>query len=130
MKEKKYCIVGIVIGIIIIIFGVSVANMYIGEDYVNTAIFGADYYTRSYRAMAATANNIIDLIYVVQKGLSYVLYAIGLFDICYFVLKLTENSKIYNSNKKATVATEISTNTEAKEVPFEQNTDNEKEKEA
>ena len=95
MNEKQIekiklvvCAIGILIGIIVIIFGINISIMEDSTQHVASLSFGADYYTESQQAMAATANNIIDLFVIMQKSFSYIFYAFGSFIICYFAFKL------------------------------------------
>mgnify|MGYP005767040331 FL=1 len=104
-KEKivKYqiivCIVGIAVGVISLLCGISISNAEVSTTFVDRAVFGADYYTESHAAMAATANNIIDLIRVFNGGIAALLYITGLFIICYFALKAIEPLYVLKESK-------------------------------
>lgn len=90
LLKKRIYTAGIIVGAIIMMAGLSMAMLDIKIQTMEQAFFRADYYTESYAAMAASANNLCDLITVVQNGFIYLICSIGAFDICYFISKRLE----------------------------------------
>ncbi len=75
---------GLVVGVVVLILAGKIMGLELGEVQWDSITFGADYYTESYEAMAVTANNVNDLIQLVQTGFGYLLVALGLSDLCLF----------------------------------------------
>jgi len=103
------CILGMIAGLIVALLGVTtgeISNLPRRIDYENVreVRFGADFYTESHSATAAAANNIGELIDVVDDSsmqmmenlgavlsvLSLIPISIGIFIIFYFLLQLTK----------------------------------------
>ncbi len=88
-KKNLWSIIGIVCGIIIIIFGIITLSVDKGHLIDKSIKFGADFYTESYYATATSTNNISYLCDLISNGIGYLLLAIGLTDICLFGAKMT-----------------------------------------
>lgn len=127
MKKEKiinniFSVVGVVAGIIAIILGIVVAN---SGDYADTASFGGDFYTYSYKATRYSANNILEVI----KALGYLLISFGLFDISYFGNKCVALLPIGLRERKPNdivADTPIVEQVIVEEQTIEENTENEK----
>lgn len=89
---KKISIVGVVIGVLTVIVGIIVLNMYTGSNPTSTS-FGADFYTYIYRATRIAASNINDLGKILCCGLGFVLISMGLTEICVFLLMMKKNTQ-------------------------------------
>lgn len=91
MKHDKLTriisLIGIVAGLLVIIFGIIVMSSYSGSWSSTTTSFGADFYTYSYQATARAGNNVRELGEMMQQAFGFILIAMGLFDCCYFGLK-------------------------------------------
>ena len=78
---------GIISGILSIIFGIIVLVKDVG-DYEFSSSYGGDAYTGIQNAAAQTANNVQALSEIAKNGFGFLLVAIGLIAIFYFVSKL------------------------------------------
>lgn len=84
--KQKVCIAGVVLGIIMLILGIVVLSgsgrdadallSFDGEQPERTS-FGADFYTYSYKASRAAANNLADLGELVEDAIGVLLLAFG-----------------------------------------------------
>lgn len=83
-------VLGVISGIVSIIFGFIVYN---GKNglYIEQKSYGGDAYTGIQNAMAEVGSNINYLNQNIQEGLGYVLIAIGLIAIFYFIGKIVAN---------------------------------------
>lgn len=82
-----FSLIGIIAGIITIIFG-FVAKDSRWFTTVSDAEFGADFYTYSYRGIAAVTTNTYNIGHLIQNCFCYLLISMGLFDIAFFGVKL------------------------------------------
>ena len=98
MEKKTASIIGIVLGIAIIIVGFCVQGISVdaaGADVGNSYMkFGADFYTEIYDvtrdvglAMNRAQRNICGAVESVCDAIGWLIVALGLFDIAYFVCK-------------------------------------------
>ncbi len=87
--SKGISIVGIISGVISIIFGLMMRGMDIGS-YESYSSYGGDAYTGIQNAAAQTANNLMDVAEITRSGFSFLLIAIGLIAISYFAGNLKE----------------------------------------
>lgn len=94
--ERSLCAAGIVVGVIFTIQGIK-CGFY--EPYLESLKFGGDYYTESYNAAYRTYYGIISAVHV----LGDLLAAFGIFQICFFGIKLKEIS--VQSNEHLPVVT-------------------------
>ena len=85
--KKAFSILGMIFGGVIVVMGIIVLTMDMGT-HLDTASFGGDFYTYSYKATRAAANNVYYLEDIVRKGIGFLLIALGLTDICAFGSKL------------------------------------------
>ena len=104
--KKIFCIVGIIVGVIMIIMGFSVHGIQETTNYYlpDAFSFGADYYTDQYEATRDTALNIAYLGYDIQDYFNYGIATLGKFFgllgavvVCFFGYKLggaLEESKV------------------------------------
>lgn len=88
MKKEKdvkriLCLVGIITGVIFTFFGIK-DGLYSPD--LSHYTFGTDYYTETYNAAVKTFEGIISAVHV----LGDLLAAFGLFEICFFGIKLKE----------------------------------------
>lgn len=95
--KKIFCICGIIVGIVMIIFGINAATFSGGMsfEFPEGYTFGADYYTEQYGATRAAAINVAYLGRFTQEamifGISFMgkaLAVIGAAVICFFGYKL------------------------------------------
>ena len=91
MKRKLTAIIGIIAGIIIIVFGIKQLNQETGVQIYDTTTFGADYYTDSYDAMRKTVNNTQILNNIVRSGTGFIIISIGISDIAVFLYKFVDS---------------------------------------
>ncbi len=112
--KKVFCIIGLVVGAHMMIFGFIVMGLEDGSTYLYSTTFGADFYTYSYRATRVAAENVGYLTIIVQKGLSFLLIGLGAMDICMFGCKLGEGKKAKAAAPAAAVTETVK---EAEEVP-------------
>lgn len=83
-----FAAIGVVVGIIVLILGISLLAQDTGTRQDISTTFGGDFYTYSYEATARAANNVLALGDVLAQGMGYLLIAFGLFDICLFGQKV------------------------------------------
>jgi len=84
--KQKVCIAGVVLGVIMLILGIVVLSgsgrdadallSFSGEEPRDTS-FGGDFYTYSYKASRAAANNLADLGELVEDAIGVLLMAFG-----------------------------------------------------
>ena len=87
-----FAAIGVVVGIIVLILGISLLVQDTGTRQDISTTFGGDFYTYSYEATARAANNVLALADVLAQGMGYLLIAFGLFDICLFGQKSVARS--------------------------------------
>lgn len=87
MKNKIWKIIGIIAGALTIIAGILIMARYSGlEPYLDIA--PADFYTYLYQAAAYAAYNTLIITQVLCFGLGILLISLGIFEICFFGMKL------------------------------------------
>lgn len=86
---KIFGSIGIVIGILIIAFGI-IQFFWISSpgSYVNATKFGADFYTYIYQLVKDIDQTLDKQYYLTNKLLSFFVIIIGVLDICYFSFKM------------------------------------------
>lgn len=82
-------VMGVLSGILSIIFGIVVSNEDRG-DYVLSNSYGGDAYTGIQNAAADTANNVLASNHIITDGLCFICVSIGLAVIFYFASKLLD----------------------------------------
>ena len=93
MKDKLISMIGIIGGIVSLVFSATVFTLDTGS-YVSNNSYGGDAYTGIQNAGAAAARNIMYLSKIVQTGLGALLAVIGIHMICIYTLKLMNNSQV------------------------------------
>ena len=93
MNKKTVCIIGIALGIIIIIIGLCVMNpeTYLlgSRDSFGSLIeFGADFYTEIYSMTYSAAHQVQTAYVNICNAIGWLIVAIGLLDVAYFVYKM------------------------------------------
>lgn len=88
-KGKVFHIIGMISGIVSVLFGIVMNTMSTGV-YTSHEIYGGDAYTGIQNAAADAANNISTLTEVAVVGFAFLLIALGLAIFCYFGSKLME----------------------------------------
>ena len=108
MNKKIASIIGIVLGVAIIIVGFCVQG--VSVDVSSSSIgryitFGADFYTEMYDvtrdvgfAINGAKHSIADAAESVCNAIGWLIVAIGLFDIAYFVCKMVSDEKDVSNN--------------------------------
>ena len=97
MSKKTASIIGIIIGIVIIIVGLSVRstnNYGIGENIK----FGADFYTEMYTVTKEAGRAINYAVNDLIKAVGWLIVAIGLVDVAYFVRKMVSDKETDSGN--------------------------------
>ena len=117
-KEQIFFIIGILIGVLAIVFGIVICatDSYAGRVVDSSIKFGADYYTESYRAMAVAANNVRNLSEIAQiatNALGYLLIVAGLLIAFVFLKKLVCGKKCVHAAPQAEQTTECETDKSA-----------------
>ncbi len=90
MKNKVYCIIGQVTGILSTLSGVYMGNFSCGA-YENYKEYGGDAYTGIQNAAAQSANNIQDLAELTRFGFAALLIVLGVIVFCCFGIKKNES---------------------------------------
>ena len=116
MGKKKASIIGVVLGIAIIIVGFCVMNpetYQLGtRDSLGSLIeFGADFYTEIYHMTYSTAHQVQKAYVNICNAIGWLIVAIGLFDIAYFVCKMASCDENYSGNNYNAAPTTASTYT-------------------
>ena len=116
MKKKTASIIGIILGIAIIIVGFCVMNpetYLLGtRDSLGSLIeFGADFYTEIYHMTYSTAHQVQKAYVNICNAIGWLIVAIGLFDIAYFVCKMASCDENYSGNNYNAAPTTASTYT-------------------
>lgn len=93
VKGKASCVFGMISGILSILFGLITLSQDTGSWESSTS-YGGDAYTGIQNAAAQTANNVQDLAEIVAMGFGFLLIALGLFAIFYFVTKMKNLSNL------------------------------------
>ena len=101
-KASFRAFLGFVLGVATIIGGIVVLDMTKGS-YADSATFGADFYTYSYRATRYAANNIYALADIVRTGLGFLLISLGGAEILFF----TKFKSVKNENTAPQVAVPV-----------------------
>lgn len=101
--KKTFSIIGILSGIAVIVFGVTLLTKEFSYSFNRPLIeysFGADFYTEIYAATFDAANSLYsigqlleDIAGLVAHGFGYLLIAFGLFDICFFCTRMEDASE-------------------------------------
>lgn len=108
--------IGLVVGFASLVFGVITITGYkYAPDWVRSSIvFGADYYTDSYKAMAAAANNLAgltDMLNLLANALGYILIIAGLTLLLIFIRKLIISIiELVNNSKRLNSKSDINLN--------------------
>lgn len=119
MNKKTVCIIGIALGIIIIIIGLCVMNpeTYLlgSRDSFGSLIeFGADFYTEIYSMTYSAAHQVQTAYVNICNAIGWLIVAIGLFDVAYFVCKMVSSEQ--DNYNGYTVAPSIATSTTSPSV--------------
>lgn len=85
---KTFSIIGILSGILSVIFGIITFTKDTGS-YAARESYGGDAYTGIQQASATGANNVQDLAEIVKFGLGALLIVLGIAIICYFSVKIS-----------------------------------------
>lgn len=93
VKGKASCVFGMISGILSVLFGLITLSQDTGSWESSTS-YGGDAYTGIQNAAAQTANNVQDLAEIVAMGFGFLLIALGLFAIFYFVTKMKNLSNL------------------------------------
>ena len=86
-KGKASCVFGMISGVLSAIFGLITLSQDTGS-WESSSSYGGDAYTGIQNAAAQTANNVQDLAEIVAMGFGFLLIALGLFGIFYFITKM------------------------------------------
>ncbi|MBQ8176636.1 MAG: hypothetical protein IJ035_06325 [Oscillospiraceae bacterium] len=82
---------GVAIGVLTVVFGIIVLNMYTGR-FPDGASFGADFYTYIYEATDIAASNIKDMGNIVRYGFGFILISMGLTEACIFLSRIFDKT--------------------------------------
>ena len=82
IMKNAWRLVGMLVGVVVVIFGIVMFEQSIGATRDSSVAFGADFYTEVYRAAAGTANNVRLLAELVRVGFGFLLLAMGLLTVC------------------------------------------------
>lgn len=93
--------IGVVSGILSVIFGIYVKNDNYGTYpyYIAGESYGGDAYTGIQNAVAHTANNVRSVYFLAREGAMFLLIVIGLIAIAAFSTKLIDAVKAYKNDK-------------------------------
>lgn len=93
--------IGVVSGILSVIFGIYVKNGNYGTYpyYIAGESYGGDAYTGIQNAAAHTANNVRSVYFLAREGAMFLLIVIGLIAIAAFLTKLIDAVKAYKNDK-------------------------------
>lgn len=91
LKTGWAYVLGMISGVLSIIFGFVVMGSPTGY-WESSSSYGGDAYTGIQNAAAQTANNVQDLAELTAQGLGFLLIALGMFAICYFLVKLQKKN--------------------------------------
>ena len=80
-------------GILSVLFGLITLSQDTGS-WESSSSYGGDAYTGIQNAAAQTANNVQDLAEIVAMGFGFLLIALGLFAIFYFITKMKNLSNL------------------------------------
>lgn len=81
-RKNAWRLAGMLVGVVVVIFGITMFGQNVGATRDSSIAFGADFYTEVYRAAAGTANNVRRLAELVRTGIGLLLLATGLLSIC------------------------------------------------
>lgn len=99
IAQVVICILGVLFGCFMIIYGF--AGDFCGyTDYVSSKKFGGDFYTASYEATQAAANNIQDLTWGIDAIAQIICFAVGAAFILGFLLVLFKTLSNHNRFKE------------------------------
>ena len=87
-KANTWALIGMACGVLTIIFGIIVIGMDETMKVSMNTAFGGDFYTYSYKATAYAVYNLDVLYSLVAKCFGFLLLSLGIFDICFFGLKI------------------------------------------
>jgi hypothetical protein len=93
VKGKVSCVFGMISGILSVLFGLITLSQDTGS-WESSSSYGGDAYTGIQNAAAQTANNVQDLAEIVAMGFGFLLIALGLFGIFYFITKMKNLSNL------------------------------------
>ena len=82
IMKNAWRLAGMLVGVVVVIFGIAMFGQNVGATRDSSIAFGADFYTEVYRAAAGTANNVRLLAELVRVGFGFLLLAMGLLTIC------------------------------------------------
>ena len=82
IMKNAWRLAGMLVGVVVVIFGIAMFGQNVGATRDSSIAFGADFYTEVYRAAAGTANNVRRLAELVRTGIGLLLLATGLLSIC------------------------------------------------
>ena len=93
--------IGVVSGILSVIFGIYVKNGNYGTYpyYIADESYGGDAYTGIQNAVAHTTNNVRSVYFLAREGAMFLLIIIGLIAIAAFSTKLIDAVKAYKNDK-------------------------------
>ena len=108
--KKLSNIVGIISGIISIVFSFIIKSMSTGS-FERSLTYGGDAYTGIQNASAQAANNVKDLALLVQSGIFGFLLVFGIALICFFLSRLFEETHTIENTTASTLLnkTDVST---------------------
>ncbi len=98
--KLSICALGIVLGLVLTIVGITTYNSSLYGDYIRSESYGGDAYTGIQNAAAETANNVMALEWSVREIGGVMLIAFGLVVVLYFALKVFECKKAAPAENK------------------------------
>lgn len=126
--KKKFCIAGMILGIILTIYGLSFSlgkSVHYNAETPLDYSFGADYYTEQYAVTRDVALNVARAGNTFENGMNFMITfsgnvtaAMGLIVVCYFGVKLAvakEAAKKEQEKPSVVIATEAKVEEEKKE---------------
>ena len=111
MYKKTASIIGIVLGIVIIIVGFCVMNpetYTVGDPFIK---FGGDFYTEMYDVTREVGGAVQRAYKNICNAIGWLIVAIGLVDIAYFICKMASCGENYSGNNYNAAPTTASTYT-------------------
>lgn len=91
--KQKMCVVGAVVGVVIIIIGFCVMNpetYTVGDPFIK---FGADFYTEIYDVTRAVGGAMQRNYTNICNAIGWLIVALGAMDVCYFLLKAFDSAQ-------------------------------------
>ena len=108
--KKTAVYIGLAAGIIMIVFSIFIFEFDVSDcvgNYSSHYSYGGDAYTGIQNAAADTANNVRTagegLAKLIKLSFGFLVMSLGLFDICYFLLKNQETNTIIETKKETVV---------------------------